>query len=261
MSFQNFRNKSSNAGDYLLRTGPTGNEDTHSVFDNLHLEIADTETKRQQLFRLRYQAYLAEGAINPRENCSFSDIYDDLDTSILFVVLDDSGQAVGSLRFSVEPPISRTPPQLPKSCPELNMYPKIISVLMKDSRPIASGSRFSVMPNYKYRTSVAMLLMLAQTYAAKAIGSKWGIATARGSHLSFYKRLLKMDVIGTAKLMPELNYSYNLLVVNLDLTYQGGIKKFPKPLLAWFQKENENWERRIISSLNKIEGSKKWLPQ
>lgn len=226
---------------------------------NLSVFIAKTASERDELFRVRYEAYLDDGAINASQSGMFSDPYDKLYTSILFGVTDSHSNVVGSLRFSVQPPMSYAQ-QIPMSCPELAIFPEELAALLRDDRPIASGSRFSVKPTYNDQKTVALLLLIAQAKAAKATGAKWGIATAKGGHINFYKRFLAMEPLCSPRRMPNLNYDYGLLVANLDKELDNALAIFPNQLVNKFDTKVPNWTDDVLVEISRTEGSEEWLP-
>src|SRR5882757_3261395 len=61
---------------------------------------AETEEERQAIFRLRYQAYLREGAIAPNASESFADPLDDTSNAWIFGVYID-GELASSIRLHV----------------------------------------------------------------------------------------------------------------------------------------------------------------
>lgn len=224
----------------------------------LVVSIASSDEARRAVYRQRYRSYVHEGALNASPSEIFTDNYDDLSTSVLVSVSDDSSEIVGSLRFSVQPP-NVPKHNLPVSCPEFLIFPEALEELAKDNRPIASGSRFSIEPNHKRRTHIALLLLLAEAKAAKAVRAKWGIATARGSHLKMYNRFLLKEICSPRR-MPGLNYDYALLASNIDTDFPHSLGKFPTGLVQSFERANPQWEKNIVQQLDGIEGAENWLP-
>ncbi len=225
----------------------------------LSVIIASSPKQREDVYRQRYDAYAHERAIDPNQEQTFTDQYDDLATSILIAVTEESDTVVGSLRFSVQPPPSHDSAQT-VSCPEFLIFSEVLQQLSADDRPIASGSRFSIRHDHKQRSKISILLMLAQIQAAQATGAQWGIATARGTHLNFYERLLLMKPIGSERRMPGLNYDYQLLASNLDDNYHKALKRFPSKIVAEFAAANPHWNESVRSRLRATGGFEFWLP-
>lgn len=210
--------------------------------------IASCAQTREEVFRLRYRAYLHEGAIEFNKNEIFSDGYDALSTSVLIYVAEPDGKIVGSLRFSVQPP-SLNGFSRPLSCPEFLVFPEELKDLSADNRPIASGSRFSIEPNHEKSPKIAILLLLAEAKAAKASGAKWGIATARGLHVRLYERF-HLRQISEPRRMPGLKYKYALLASDIDCDFDKSLGQFSEETVENFERTNGSWEEDIRHELS-----------
>src|SRR5580658_9468796 len=70
------------------------------LLDRIDCRPAQTAAERDAIFRLRYDAYLREGAIAPNNSGAFSDPYDEADNTWLFGLYID-GELASSLRLHV----------------------------------------------------------------------------------------------------------------------------------------------------------------
>src|ERR1700748_1940392 len=68
--------------------------------EHVDYRLADTSEARDAIYRLRYRAYLREGAILPSESERISDRYDDLPNTFIFGV-HVHGELFSSIRVSV----------------------------------------------------------------------------------------------------------------------------------------------------------------
>lgn len=220
----------------------------NSRFGGLRVILLTGEMELQEGYALRYKSYLNEGAIQPNKTRRFIDNYDLHRTSLMIGVVNQRGRVVGSIRFAVQPPISHGIMDF-RSSPEFQVFPDVVHELEKDDRPIASGARFSVEPCNPRRSEIALLLMMAQVTAARAAGAKWGIATARGSHLHFYRRFLSMKPLCEARKMPNLAYCYTLLGSDLDTNFGESIQSFPETLRTYFEREHPFWTSQVANAL------------
>lgn len=233
-------------------------ETTHTEFlgegkryGGLRVVLLTNERELTEAYALRYRSYLSEKAIKPNKTGRFIDNYDLHRTSLMIGIVNQRGRIVGSIRFAVQPPHSHGIMGF-RSSPEFNVFSDVVEELEKDDRPIASGARFSVDPENPRRSEIALMLMIAQVSAARAAGAKWGIATARGSHLSFYRRFLLMKPLCEARQMPNLEYQYTLLGSDLDANFGASIDSFPTVLRDYFTREHPFWERQISHSLPEL---------
>src|ERR1700688_4477494 len=79
------------------------------MLDRVDYRLAETEAEKDAIYRLRYRAYLHEGAIEPRADQRLTDRFDDLPNSWVFGVFFD-GELTSSLRVSVATPDNHDTP-------------------------------------------------------------------------------------------------------------------------------------------------------
>lgn len=216
-------------------------------FGGLRIVLLTGELELQEGYALRYQSYLNEGAIEPNSTKRFIDNYDLQRTSLMIAVVNQRGRVVGSIRFAVQPPISHGIMDF-RSSPEFQVFPDVVSKLQQDNRPIASAARFSIEPKNPRRAEIAMMLMMAQATAARAVGAKWIIATARGSHLHLYRRFL-LEPLCEERQMPNLAYCYTLLGSDMDENFGSAMERFPENLRTYFAREHPFWSSQVAHAL------------
>src|ERR1700689_945429 len=73
------------------------------LLDQVDYRLAETEAEKDAIYRLRYRAYLHEGAIEPRADERVTDRFDDMPNTWLFGVYYD-GALASSIRVSVATP-------------------------------------------------------------------------------------------------------------------------------------------------------------
>src|SRR4051812_43838133 len=73
------------------------------LLDRIDCRLVESNEDREAIFRLRYQAYLREGAISPNLSGEFSDPYDDKENAWVFgLYIDD--ELASSIRIHVTSP-------------------------------------------------------------------------------------------------------------------------------------------------------------
>ena len=100
------------ASDFAVLNSAVGSRFSDRIaqlLDRIDCRLIESDIDREAIFRLRYEAYLREGAITPRLSETFSDPYDDTDNVWLFGLYLD-GQLASSIRIHVA---SRKHPQFP----------------------------------------------------------------------------------------------------------------------------------------------------
>ena len=70
------------------------------LVDKIDYKLADSSEQREAIFRLRYRAYMREGAISPNSSGTFSDPYDEKGNGFLFGLYID-GELASSIRVHV----------------------------------------------------------------------------------------------------------------------------------------------------------------
>lgn len=196
------------------------------AFCGLRAAVLSDPLMQLDAYALRHRAYVQEGALKPRMNGVFVDKYDLSRTSVLLGVIEEDAGVVGALRLGIQPPARHGIADF-ASGPEFVVFPEALAELEADDRPIASGARFAVEPGHPRRSAIAMMLLLSLLICSRASGAKWGIATARGSHLLFYRRLLCMSEVAPARRMPGLEFDYTLLAGDLDRDFEIACAQFP----------------------------------
>src|SRR5438445_13231485 len=86
-----------------LRPQSSFSDRVAALLDRLDCRLAESEQERDAIYRLRYQAYLREGAIAPNPTERFCDPYDELENSRIFgLYLND--ELASSIRIHVTSP-------------------------------------------------------------------------------------------------------------------------------------------------------------
>src|SRR5471032_2534380 len=88
------------------------------LLDQVDYRLAETEAERHAIYRLRYDAYLNEGAIEPNLHRTVSDRFDDLPNSWIFGVYYE-GVLTSSIRISV------ATPEHPET-PSMDVFPDLL---------------------------------------------------------------------------------------------------------------------------------------
>ena len=73
------------------------------LLDRVDYRLAETEADKEAIYRLRYRAYLNEGAIEPNSERKISDRFDEMKNSWVFGVYID-GALASSIRISLATP-------------------------------------------------------------------------------------------------------------------------------------------------------------
>ncbi|HBF57375.1 MAG TPA: hypothetical protein DDW72_26295, partial [Afipia sp.] len=122
-----------------VRTTGRPSERISYPLEAVDYRLAETQAEKEQIYRLRYRAYLREGAIVPNARQMVQDQYDDLPNSWNFGVYRD-GVLMSSLRITVSSP--ETP-----ACPSLGVFPDLLEPEIAKGRVLIDPTRFVADPD------------------------------------------------------------------------------------------------------------------
>ena len=136
----------------------------------------------EEIYRLRYDCYLAEGAIEPTDRAQFFDDFDEYPNCFHFGIRFE-GRLVSAIRLHVCSPEYR-------AGPGLSVYPETLGPIVDRSSPSsippasssmrASAGRLPFMPFATLRLAA----MAADHFDTTQI-----LATVRTEHVPFYRRI------------------------------------------------------------------------
>ena len=152
------------------------------LLNQVEYRLMETEAEKDAIYRLRYAAYLDEGAVEPNPDCKVTDRFDDLPNSWIFGVFYE-GVLTSSIRISV------ATPEYPDT-PSTNVFPELLrpelargNVLVDPTRFVADPARASCFLELPYLT-----LRLAYV-ACEHFYADLGLASVRAEHQAFYRRV------------------------------------------------------------------------
>jgi N-acyl-L-homoserine lactone synthetase len=181
---------------------------------------ADSREEREAIGRLRYEAYLREGAIRANSSKTFSDPYDETENAYLFG-LHVGGQLASSLRLHVA---SKEQPDTPS----LEVFSDVLQPLIDAGETLVDSTRFvadeglsRVHRGLPYAT--LRLCMLAAEY----FGADHLLAAVRVEHQAFYKRAFNHSVICEARPYPKLDKPISLMTVHFPSAADRLYRRYP----------------------------------
>jgi hypothetical protein len=183
------------------------NDRVSGLLDRIDCRVAVSAEDRDAIFRLRYRAYLNEGAIAPNASQSFSDPYDAMDNVRIFGLYLE-GQLASSIRIHVA---TKEQPDFPSHKvfadlmdPELDAGKTII-----DPTRFATDKRLSkLFPGLPYVT-LRLCWLAAEYYSAEHF-----LVAIRPEHQAFYRRTFLHRPICEARPYPLLAKPISLMTVN-----------------------------------------------
>jgi N-acyl amino acid synthase FeeM len=180
----------------------------------------ETAEEKDAVFKLRYQAYMREGAIEPNPSETFSDSLDNApNVSIFGVYLD--GKLASSIRLHVATPACG-------ELPALNVFSDILGPHLAAGRTIIDPTRFVAdrelsrrYPELCYVTT--RLAWLASEYFA----TDWLLATVRLEHQAFYRRTFGHQPICPPRHYPSLTKPISLMALDYEAARAAVPRRYP----------------------------------
>src|SRR4051812_29144148 len=176
------------------------------VLDRVTYRLAETDQDRNAIYRLRYRAYLNEGAIEPNDSRTVSDRFDDLPNSWIFGVYYE-GELTSSIRISV------ASPGHPET-PSMDVFPEILRPMLDQGQIVVDPTRFVADPERANRFVELPYLTLRLAYVAcEYFRADVGLASVRSEHQAFYRRVF-LNSISPPRNYPGLIKPIGLMAID-----------------------------------------------
>lgn len=191
----------------LAKTQPSFNDRVAQLLDRIDYRLIDTDEDRDEIFRLRYDAYLREGAITPNVSKRFSDRYDDTDNVWLFGLYMD-GALASSIRIHVA---SKVSPEFPGR----KVFADILDPELEAGKVLIDPTRFVTDKNLsKLYPGLPYVTLRLCWLAAEYFHAEHFLVAIRTEHQAFYRRTFMHRPICDARPYPTLTKPISLMTVN-----------------------------------------------
>src|SRR5580693_9264474 len=159
-----------------------------AMMPRIEYHLAMTAEQRDAIFRMRYNCYLREGAIDPNETFRYTDQYDNAPNALLVGVFVD-GALSSSLRLNVVTPTCSI-------LPDKGTFPDLIEPMIDAGRRIIDSSRFVVDDEAsKTYPGLAYLTVRAGWMGGEHFSVDRILTATRREHTPFYRRIFGFDVM------------------------------------------------------------------
>ena len=227
------------------RNGPL--ERKIEVLDQVDYRLAETGEEREEIYRLRYRAYLNEGAIEPNRDRRITDRFDDLPNTWIFGVYLD-GVLASSLRISV------ASPEWPDS-PSLSVFPEILRPELAKGKVMIDPTRFVADPARAKRVPELPYMTLRLAYVAcEFFHADLGLASVRSEHQAFYKRVF-LHTISPPRDYPTLTKPICLMAIDFPRMRERVFTRYPFLRSSYFERRMlfERSSDRVPATVNRPE--------
>ncbi|MCO5130682.1 MAG: hypothetical protein M9932_08945 [Xanthobacteraceae bacterium] len=209
------------------------------LLDRVDYQLAETEAEKDAIYRLRYRAYLREGAIAPNPDHKISDRFDDLPNSWIFGVHLD-GELVSSLRISVASPAN-------PATPSLDVFPDLLKPELAQGKVVVDPTRFVADPARAGRFPELPYMTLRLAYVAcQYFNADIGLASVRAEHQAFYRRIF-LRTLAPPRDYPGLIKPISLMAIDFPAERDKIFARFPHLRSSYFERRML-FERRYVQN-------------
>jgi hypothetical protein len=188
--------------------------------DQVDYRLAETPEDKDEIYRLRYRAYLREGAIQPSADERVIDQFEDAPNAWTFGVY-VHGELYSSIRISVLTSEWRMSPSVELFGDVL--HPKLDQglVIIDSTRFVADPEKARNFPELPYVT-----VRLGST-AGVHFNADYGLAIVRPEHMAFYRRVFLHEVWSEPRLYPGLVKPVGLMAADLPKVRERVLARYP----------------------------------
>lgn len=167
------------------------------LLERVEYRRAESPEDKDAIFRLRYDAYLREGAIEPRASGRFSDPFDEAcNVQIIGMFID--GELASSIRIHVA--ASEDAP-----LPAKSVFPEVLRPRLRQGQIIVDPTRFVTRLEFSRRFHEMPYLTVRPGWmAGEYFKADFILATCRSEHQSYYRRVFGHETWCAARDYPTL---------------------------------------------------------
>lgn len=181
---------------------------------------ADTDEDREEIFRLRYNAYLREGAIPPNFGRRFSDALDETENVWIFGLRLD-GVLLSSMRVHV------ATADYPQS-PTVSAFSDILMPELRAGKIIVDPTRLvSDLEASRAYPELPYVTVRLGFVASEYFNADLGLAAVRPEHQAYYRRVFMLETMSEPRPYLGLTKKLGLMGVRYGLVRERIIRRFP----------------------------------
>jgi hypothetical protein len=202
------------------------------VLDQVDYRLAETEEDKDEIYRLRYRAYLNEGAIKPNGDQKTTDRFDEMPNNWIFGVYIE-GALASSIRISLATSEHW-------NSPSVDVFPDILHPLLERGKVIVDPTRFVADPDRARRYPELPYVTVRLGYVACGyFNADIGLATVRAEHQAFYRRVFLQESLCEPRLFPGLLKPVGLMAADYPAIRERVFQRFPLM-------RSSSFERRML---------------
>ena len=195
-------------------------ESVRAFMPRVEYRAPTTEDEKEEIYRLRYSAYLREGALSPGAPEIFTDKYDKTPNASLVGLYIDNRLA-SSIRIHH---VNRETPD----CPAMMVFSDYLRPLIESGMTVVDPTRFVIDGTAaRLYPKLAYLTVRVPFMACEHFDADIALATVRAEHQPFYKRIFGYGVICPPRPYPSLSTPISLMAVNFHQFRERAVTRYP----------------------------------
>ena len=199
------------------------------LLEKVDYRLAQTAQEKEEIYNLRYRAYLREGAVEESPDQRITDHYDELPNAWTFGVFLD-GQLYSSVRICVLNSEWR------QSC-SADTFGDILTPRLDRGEVIVDPSRFVADPDKERRIPELPYVTLRLAYmACEYFNADLGLAIVRPEHQAFYRRVFLHETIADPRLVAGLLKPCGLMAADFPTMRDKVFARYPVMRASAFER-------------------------
>src|SRR3954454_19186336 len=195
-------------------------EQKSDALENVDYRLALTAEDKDNIYRLRYRAYLREGAILPSASERVTDRYDDAPNVWIFGIY-LHGELYSSIRVSVLNSEWR-------ASPSSDMFADILHPELDRGLTMIDPTRFVADPEKAKRfPELPYVTVRLGWIACGYFNADIGLANVRPEHRAFYRKVFLQEPLGEPRLHPGLIKPVGLVAAHYPSIREKVFQRFP----------------------------------
>ncbi len=191
-----------------------------NLLDHVDYRLARTPAEKEEIYNLRYRAYLREGAILPSADERIADQYDEAPNAWTFGVY-VHGELYSSLRVSVLTSEWRM-------SPSVELFGEVLHPELDKGRVFIDSTRFVADPaKARHMPELPYVTVRLGSMAGVHFNADYGLAIVRAEHQAFYRRVFLQETWCEPRLYPGLVKPVGLMAAHLPTVRDKVLVRYP----------------------------------
>lgn len=192
----------------------------HRLLERVTYERARTSAQRQAVYRLRYRAYLQEGAIAANVDEMLVDAYDNHPNTTTYSINID-GALAGTIRLHI---VTEDHPH----SPSLSAFADVLKPLLAARQVLIDPTRFALDgAAAREHPELPYIALRLPFMAAGYFGASKVLAAVRREHMAFYKRTLRCHEHCAPRDYHQLTKQLGLMMVDYAAEAPNVLARYP----------------------------------